>query len=150
MGRLTDLLALAKNRAQDMKLPYAGALTPAEAHEVLSLAPGAKLVDVRTRAELDWVGRVPGSVEIEWLTYPGGATNPNFVAQLRHQVDAESLVMFLCRSGGRSNAAARAASEAGYTESYNILEGFEGDRDASDQRNTVGGWRCAGLPWYQS
>jgi rhodanese-related sulfurtransferase len=150
MGRLADLLALASTRAKQMNLPYAGALTPAEAHEVLTLAPGAKLVDVRTRAELDWVGRVPHAVEIEWNTYPEGESNPHFLAQLKHQVDPESLVMFLCRSGGRSNAAARAAAQAGYSEAFNILEGFEGDRDASSQRNTVGGWRLAGLPWYQS
>ena len=150
MGRLTDLLTLAQNRARDMDLPYSGALTPAEAHEVLTLAPGAKLVDVRTRAELDWVGRVPQAVEIEWNSYPEGERNPNFIAQLKQQVDPESLVMFLCRSGGRSNSAARTAAEAGYTESYNILEGFEGDRDASNQRNPVGGWRAAGLPWFQS
>ena len=150
MGRLTDILTLAQNRAREMNLPYAGALTPSEAHEVLGLAPGAKLVDVRTRAELDWVGRVPDAVEIEWSTYPDGELNPHFVAQLKHQVDPESLVMFLCRSGGRSNSAARVAAESGYAESYNILEGFEGDRDASSQRNNVGGWRFAGLPWHQS
>ncbi|MEY3202372.1 MAG: hypothetical protein RIR70_1922 [Pseudomonadota bacterium] len=150
MGRLTDLLTLAQTRAREMNLPYSGALTPAEAHEVSQLAPGARIVDVRTRAELDWVGRVPGATEIEWNTYPEGERNPHFIAQLSHQVDREALVMFLCRSGGRSNAAAQAAAEAGYAEAYNILEGFEGDRDANDQRNTVGGWRCAGLPWYQS
>jgi len=150
MGRLTDLLMLAQTRAREMNLPYSGALTPAEAHEVSQLAPGSKIVDVRTRAELDWVGRVPGAVEIEWNTYPEGERNPHFLAQLKHQVDSEALVMFLCRSGGRSNAAARAAEEAGYAETYNILEGFEGDRDANDQRNTLGGWRCAGLPWFQS
>jgi rhodanese-related sulfurtransferase len=114
------------------------------------LAPGAKLVDVRTRAELDWVGRVPDAVEIEWNTYPEGERNPNFLVQLKHQVNSEALVMFLCRSGGRSNAAAKLAAESGYAEAYNILEGFEGDRDAHQQRNTVGGWRAAGLPWTQS
>ena len=150
MGRLTDLLTLAQTRARDMNLPYSGALTPGEAHEVLTLAPGAKLVDVRTRAELNWVGRVPNAVEIEWNSWPEGERNTNFIAHLKHQVDPEALVMFLCRSGGRSNTAARTAAEVGYTEAYNILEGFEGDRDASNQRNTVGGWRAAGLPWFQS
>lgn len=149
MGRLTDLLNLARERARGMGLPYAGALTPAEAYEVWQLAPGARLVDVRTRAEWDWVGRVPDAVEIEWLTYPEGKPNPSFAQQLQREVDAESLVMFLCRSGGRSDQAARTAAEAGYAESYNVLEGFEGDRDASGQRNHIGGWRYAGLPWQQ-
>ena len=65
MGTLSDLLSLAHERAENLGLPYQGALTPAETWQVMQLAPGAKLVDVRTRAELDWVGRVPGAVEIE-------------------------------------------------------------------------------------
>ncbi|SDG54965.1 rhodanese-like domain-containing protein [Propionivibrio dicarboxylicus] len=147
MGKLSDLLNLAQARASDRGLPYAGALTPAEAFEVLQLAPGAKLVDVRTRAEWDWVGRIPGAVEIEWNTYPGGQHNPDFLSQLKRQVDAELLVMFICRSGVRSHNAASLASEAGFTASYNVLEGFEGDIDAFGQRGKVGGWRRAGLPW---
>jgi len=149
MGRLNELLALAHMRAEQMQLPYAGALTPKEAHEVWHLAPGARLVDVRTQAEWDWVGRVPESIEIEWLHYPGSQPNPNFLAQLSHQVDKEALVMFMCRSGARSSAAASAASAAGYTNCYNVLEGFEGDKDANGHRNRVGGWRHAGLPWIQ-
>ncbi|MBN8443648.1 MAG: rhodanese-like domain-containing protein [Thauera sp.] len=149
MGTLSDLLTLAHQRASTLDLPYQGALTPAEAWQVWQLAPGAKLVDVRTRAEWDWVGRVPGAVEIEWNTYPGGQPNPGFVTQLKHQVDPEALVLFLCRSGGRSDGAARAACAAGYSNCYNVLEGFEGDRDANGQRNRIGGWRHAGLPWQQ-
>lgn len=149
MGKLNEILGLARERAERMGLPYAGALTPAEAWQVLQHAPGAKLVDVRTRAEWEWVGRVPDAVEIEWLSYPGGVPNPAFAQQLHREVDSEALVMFLCRSGGRSDKAARLAAEAGYAEAYNILEGFEGDRDANGQRNRVGGWRHAGLPWTQ-
>ncbi|MDX5364571.1 MAG: rhodanese-like domain-containing protein [Pseudazoarcus pumilus] len=149
MGKLNEILGLARERAERLGLPYAGALTPTEAWQVLQHAPGAKLVDVRTRAEWDWVGRVPDAVEIEWLSYPGNTPNPAFVQQLRREVDPEALVMFLCRSGGRSDKAARAAADAGFAEAYNILEGFEGDRDANGQRNRVGGWRHAGLPWTQ-
>lgn len=132
-----------------MNLPYQGALTPAEAYEVWKLAPGARLVDVRTRAEWDWVGRVPEAAEIEWLSYPAMQPNPNFVSQLQQQVDPESLVLFMCRSGARSDAAARAASAKGYNNCYNVLEGFEGDKDANGHRNRIGGWRHAGLPWLQ-
>lgn len=149
MGTLTDILSLARARADEMHLPYAGALTPAEAHQVWQLAPGARLVDVRTRAEWDWVGRIPEAVEIEWMAYPGNQTNPNFLAQLKHQVDPEALVLFICRSGARSSNAATVATEHGYTECYNVLEGFEGDKDANGQRNHIGGWRKAGLPWHQ-
>ncbi len=150
MGQLTDILRLAQERAQQLKLPYEGALTPSEAFEVLQLAPGSKLVDVRTRAELDWVGRIPGAVEIEWNSYPGSVPNPHFLAHLKQQVDHEALVMFICRSGARSHAAALAASADGYPDCYNVLEGFEGDKDANGQRGKIGGWRHAGLPWIQS
>ncbi|MDR2166137.1 MAG: rhodanese-like domain-containing protein [Zoogloeaceae bacterium] len=148
MGKLTDLLELARERAQGM--PFAGALTPAEAWEVWHLAPGARLVDVRTRAELDWVGRIPETVEIEWTHYPSGAQNPHFLAHLKRQVERNTLVMFICRAGHRSRFAATLAAEAGYTASYNVLEGFEGEPDAHHHRNKTGGWRFANLPWFQN
>jgi rhodanese-related sulfurtransferase len=149
MGKLTEILSLAQARGKALGRGYQGELTPQEASDLLRLAPGAKIVDVRTRAEWDWVGRVAGAVEIEWNQYPGGVRNPNFLAELKRQVDPEALVMFLCRSGVRSVAAATAATEAGYNSCYNILEGFEGDKDANGHRNTIGGWRKAGLPWIQ-
>jgi rhodanese-related sulfurtransferase len=149
MGKLTETLKLAEERGRALERPYLGELTPNEAHSVLRLAPGAKIVDVRTRAEWDWVGRVPNAIEIEWNKYPGGVHNPSFLAELKRQVDPEALVMFLCRSGARSVAAAALATEAGYNACYNILEGFEGDKDVNGQRNKIGGWRHAGLPWYQ-
>lgn len=146
---MTNGLQKARERAKQMGLPYEGALTPQEAHALLREAPGAKLVDVRTRAELDWVGRIPGAIEIEMLTYPGNRPNPDFVKQLEQQVDKDAPLMFICRSGGRSHNAALLAMQAGYSECYNVLEGFEGDKDDSGHRNTRGGWRHAGLPWTQ-
>jgi rhodanese-related sulfurtransferase len=147
---IQELLQKAADRAKQMGLPYGGALTPEEAHEVWRNAPGAKLVDVRTRAEWEYVGRIPGAVEIEILSYPGNRPNPEFVSQLETQVDKSAPVLFICRSGGRSHNAALLAKQAGYAAAYNVLEGFEGDRDPQGHRNTVGGWRAAGLPWTQS
>ena len=150
MNEIDEIFKTACARARDLGLPYGGALEPAEALAVLQQRAGAKLVDVRSRAELDFVGRVPGSVEIEWKSYPGMVPNPKFLEQLKQQVPADAVVMFLCRSGGRSHETAAAAAQAGYREAYNILEGFEGDRDPGGHRNTVGGWRAQGLPWSQS
>lgn len=147
---ISEILKAARERGKQMGLPYAGALLPREAYEIWQQAPGAKLVDVRTRAEWDYVGRIPAAVEIELLTYPGNRLNPAFLAELTQQVDKEALMMFICRSGGRSHNAALLAMQAGYTECYNVLEGFEGDKDAAGHRNTKGGWRAAGLPWAQS
>ena len=92
-----------------MALNYAGALLPAEAHELMQA--GAKLVDVRTKPELLYVGKVPGSVAVEWQTYPGSRENPEFLGELAAAVPKETPVMFLCRSGARSNAAAEAATQ---------------------------------------
>ena len=150
MDNISEILNKAAERGKKFGLPYDGALLPHEAFELMQKVPGAKLVDVRTQAEWDYVGRIPGSIQIQWQTYPGSRPNPNFLNELQAQTDKEVLVMFLCRSGARSHAAAAAAAQAGYSQSYNVLEGFEGDKDASDHRNAVGGWRVAGLPWVQS
>lgn len=150
MDDVKTILARARQRALDNKLPYAGALLPTEAYALLKNAPGATLVDVRTQAEWYWVGQVPGAVTIEWSSYPGGARNPDFLGRLQTLVPmASPAVMFLCRSGQRSHHAAAQATGAGYANCFNVLEGFEGDRDARGRRNTVGGWRAAGLPWEQ-
>ena len=149
MGKITAILDTAQQRAKEMNLPYEGALLPDEAYEIMQSAPGARMVDVRTRAELDWVGRIPNAVEVEWATYPGMKPNPNFIAQIEHQVDKEALVMFICRSGVRSHSAAILATQAGYTDCYNVLEGFEGDKNADGHRNVLNGWRACELPWEQ-
>ena len=149
MEDTSEILNEAQRRAGEMRLPYAGALLPAEAHQLMQKAAGAKLIDVRTRAEWDFVGRVPGSVLIEWQTYPGSQPNLAFLDELRAQTDKDAIVMFLCRSGARSHAAASAASQIGYANSYNILQGFEGDKDAQGHRASTGGWQFAGLPWVQ-
>jgi rhodanese-related sulfurtransferase len=147
---VNQILARAKQRAGVMKLPYAGALLPSEARALMQQIPGARLVDVRTQAEWEYVGRIPDSVLIEWNSYPSGQRNPQFLEDLQAKVaKTEAPVMFLCRSGARSHNAAVAATLAGYSNSYNVLEGFEGDKDEHGHRNTVGGWRVAGLPWIQ-
>ena len=150
MNKLEEVLSRAMQRASEKGLPYAGALPPNEAFELLKLVPEATLVDVRTQAELYWVVRVPGAVLIEWSYYPGGARNPDFLAQLEAAVPkTDAPVLFLCRSAQRSHHAAALARSAGYVNAFNVLEGYEGDRDSKGQRNTVGGWRAAGLPWEQ-
>ncbi|MEW6689744.1 MAG: rhodanese-like domain-containing protein [Pseudomonadota bacterium] len=144
---MEDIKQRARERAQSLKLPYAGALLPAEAHALMQA--GARLVDVRTRAELDYVGRVPGSEAIQWNTYPEGQRNPAFLEQLAEAVKKDEPVMFLCRSGVRSHHAAAVATQAGWQECYNVLEGFEGDKNPEQHRNSVNGWKVARLPWVQ-
>lgn len=147
MSSLNTILSEAQSMARQLSLPYEGAVTPQQAWEILQHTPAAKLVDVRSRPELDLVGRIPGAIHIEWSFYPDWKPNPDFTAQLKMQVDAESLVLFICRTGGRSNNAAVAAHAAGYNEVYNVLQGFEGDANPEKQRSKINGWKAAGLPW---
>lgn len=148
MGTLNEILSQAQQRARENSLPYAGALTPSEAQRLREAVTQAQLVDVRSRPELELVGRIPGATHIEWAFYPDMRPNPDFLAQLEHQVDREALVMFICRTGGRSHNAAATATQAGYTNCYNVLEGFEGATDAATgQRGKINGWKMAGLPW---
>ncbi len=88
---------------------------------------------------------------IEWVSYPTGTRNDNFVDQLKEAGIAggeNAPVIFLCRSGQRSIGAAEAATAAGIGPSYNVLDGFEGGLDAEGHRGAVG-WRALGLPWRQ-
>lgn len=126
---------------------YAGDV-PAELAWQWLQAGEAVLVDVRTDAEREWVGKVPGAVAVAWKQWPGMAANQNFDAELRAAVPEGKKVVLLCRSGVRSVAAAQRAASLGI-EAYNILEGFEGDVDANGQRGQLGGWRKRGLPWHQ-
>ncbi|WP_322007719.1 rhodanese-like domain-containing protein [Paraburkholderia tropica] len=152
MSTLEQLHAQADQRRVENQLPYAGALSPAEAFELLQLDPRTRLVDVRTRAELDWVGRpVIGDgqyAHVEWTRYPGGVPNTDFIAQLKSAVsDTDAPVLFLCRSAARSKLAAIEAAKTGFTHAYDLLEGFEGDKNAEGHRKSVTGWCFRGLPW---
>jgi len=108
----------------------------------------AVLIDVRTDAEREWVGFVPGAVALAWKQWPGMAMNPQFDQDLQAAVPPGGKAVMLCRSGVRSVAAARRATELGL-QAYNILEGFEGDPDDQAHRGARGGWRYHGLPWRQ-
>ena len=126
---------------------YAGDITPRLAWQWVQSGE-AVLVDVRTDAEREWVGKVPGAIAVAWKQWPGMAANQNFDEQLRAAVPEGKKVVLLCRSGVRSVAAAQRATGLGI-EAYNILEGFEGDVDANGQRGHLSGWRKRGLPWNQ-
>jgi sulfur dioxygenase len=127
---------------------YAGDLPPALAWQWVQ-AGQAVLIDVRTDAEREWVGYVPGALGLAWKQWPGMAINPLFDAGVQ-QAAAQGLpLLMLCRSGVRSIAAAQRATELG-AQAYNILEGFEGDHDPEGHRGRLGGWKHRGLPWKQN
>ncbi len=140
---------------------YAGDVSGTEAWSLLEADPRAQLVDVRTAAEWAFVG-VPDLSQlqrdvhcVEWQSFPQMALNPSFVATTVEKVrtagaDADTPLLFLCRSGARSRAAAMALTKAGFTKAYNIAGGFEGDLDPARHRGLNNGWKAEGLPWRQS
>ncbi len=126
---------------------YAGDISPQQAVEWWQRGE-AVLVDIRSDAEREWVGFVPGALAVAWKQWPGMLMNSNFDPALLAAVPPDKKVLLLCRSGVRSIAAARRATELGL-EAYNILEGFEGNANEDGQRGHKGGWRYHGLPWRQ-
>jgi len=137
-------------------MSYAGDLKPTEAWKLLTENRGAQLVDVRTRPEWMFVG-LPDLTSLgrrpvlqSWQVFPGMEIDANFTAELTDQLaDKEAPLLFICRSGGRSRAAAQAMTAAGYRRCYNVAEGFEGNPDTERHRGKTGGWKAAGLPWVQ-
>jgi len=136
---------------------YAGNVAPAAAWKILSERKDAVLIDVRTRAEWNYVGLPDLSTLakepalIEWQVFPSMQPNADFVAALSSTVaDKDTPLLFLCRSGVRSAAAAKAMSAAGYSTCLNVADGFEGPLNAEAKRGAAGGWKAAGLPWRQT
>ncbi|MFJ3058219.1 rhodanese-like domain-containing protein [Herbaspirillum sp. NPDC087042] len=146
-----DILAAAADRASAGQLPYRGAVTPQEALALIEGNAAVKLVDVRTRAERDWVGivQIPAGqhLAVQWNLYPEGKPNALFLEQLKEVANPDDILLFLCRSGVRSKHAAKLATDHGFGQCFDILEGFEGNKDAAGHRKTVEGWCKAGLPW---
>ena len=131
------------------------------AWKTLAATPRSQLVDVRTRAEWTYVG-IPDlasvgkrPVLVEWQTFPDQAVDPRFAERLAGELKALGVgpdddLYFICRSGSRSLAAAKAMAAAGYRACHNIAGGFEGPLDDERHRGSAGGWKAAGLPWQQS
>jgi rhodanese-related sulfurtransferase len=126
----------------------------------LATRPRSQLIDVRTRAEWTYVGTPAlGSIGkravlIEWQTFPDQTVDPRFVERLTGElkalgVQSDDDLFFICRSGGRSLAAAKAMAEAGYRACHNVAGGFEGPLDDDRHRGSARGWKATGLPWLQ-
>jgi len=140
---------------------YAGNVTAQEAFNELSGQDDAVLVDVRTQAEWAFVGlpdlRPIGKEPIlaEWQSFPSSGPNPEFAKSVsdllvKKGLDQSAPIYFLCRSGARSQAAAIALTQVGYTRCFNISDGFEGPLDEAGHRGSQSGWKATGLPWIQS
>ena len=135
---------------------YAGDLSPNDALNLLHDDTSARLVDVRTDAEWSYVG-VPDLstaasdlVLLSWQRFSSMQVDPDFLSQLsKIAPNLSAPLLFLCRSGVRSQSAAVAATSAGYTSAFNIAGGFEGDKNSDGHRGKINGWKALGLPWVQ-
>ena len=138
---------------------YAGDISAREAWELLARDGTAVLIDCRTQPEWAFVG-VPDlstiearAVFSEWQVFPSMQVNADFAAQLSAGAGLDSKrdqpLLFICRTGGRSKAAAVAMTQAGFGPCYNVSGGFEGPLDDNKHRGGSDGWKAASLPWTQ-
>ena len=147
-SHLIEELNAVRKVALATALPYAGGVPPKLAWALME-AGEAVIVDVRTTEERKFVGHVPGSLHVAWASGTAMTRNPRFVRELEAKTSKEATVLLLCRSGKRSDLAAEAAAKAGFTNVFNVLEGFEGEIDEQRHRGSLGGWRAHDLPWVQ-
>ena len=136
--------------------PDIAELLPRDAWALLEREPKALLVDVRTEPEWGYVG-LPDlgplgkqTVRLSWQVYPKMEVDPGFADRLAAAgATPEHHLLFLCRSGVRSLAAAKLMTGLGFPHCYNVTHGFEGPPDGARHRGTVAGWKHDGLPWVQ-
>lgn len=125
-------------------------LKPDEAFKLLTEYENALLIDVRTQAEIDWVGKPlinkQQYLHIEWLIYPGSMQNKQFM-QAFSAISKTQVLLILCRSGIRSKMATEQLLANDFKWVIDIADGFEGQRDANGHRKTLNGWCFLNLPW---
>lgn len=130
-------------------------IDPIEANTILEEEQSARLIDVRSKVEFEYVGHPLGALHLPWKEFPDWRENPNFVASVDAALGDDGntgkkrALLMLCRSGVRSLHAGGALLRSGYTRVYNIEGGFEGERDSGRHRGNINGWRFHGLPWEQ-
>lgn len=134
-------------------------IAPKQAWEMVQHEPSVVFVDVRSSMEFLFIGHPTGAVNIPWIDEPEWEINPHFVRDIRKLILGGVIcgdeshqcapVILICRSGKRSAEAGQLLIEKDFNRVYNINTGFEGERDESHHRSSLGGWRYDGLPWEQ-
>ncbi|NYT64899.1 sulfurtransferase [Alcaligenaceae bacterium] len=144
-------------------------LSPTETWDIVQKAPEKVLfIDVRTRAEASYVGMADGVDGLvpfvdhdpfwAWDSKRNAyklEPEQNFISEINRRLAGKNLnkdatIIVMCRSGTRSAVAADRLAEAGFTNVYSVVEGFEGDTSKSGPdkgKRTVNGWKNDGLPW---
>jgi rhodanese-related sulfurtransferase len=134
-------------------------ITPPQAWKLVQSENNTVIIDVRSSMEFEYVGHPVGAIHVPWQQPPNWQPEPGFVQDVCDALEAvhpganykeDIQVLALCRSGARSHSAGEALLSNGFKNVYNIIEGFEGDKNDNNHRNTLNGWRVHGLPWEQS
>ncbi len=135
---------------------------PNDAYQILQNNQNSILIDVRTNFEWETVGIVDylsfcnPALFISWQNYPDMQIDPDFLVKLESSLNEKlssiknyknsADLIFLCRTGIRSNAAAELCLKNGYSNLFNIINGFEGDSNQQGQRSLINGWKAQNLP----
>jgi rhodanese-related sulfurtransferase len=138
-------------------------LTAKEAYEKWKAEPDkVKILDVRTPEEYTFVGHPEMAWNIPFLivTHQWDVdksmyvlkSNQEFIAQVKEWAKPDDTLLVMCRSGGRSAKAVDALARAGFTNTFNIIDGMEGDtvkdpENLYDGKRMKNGWKNSGLPW---
>jgi rhodanese-related sulfurtransferase len=156
---------------------YMGDITALDSFERASTEENVYILDVRTGQEWRWVGH-PGPNGLadsngEGLAFNSGVQLEGKVINIAYRLDngtgglvenlafdtdvgmrfsTDDILLILCRTGGRANAAAQQLGELGYT-TYRIEHGFQGNENDETKPGPdtlyrdVNGWVNSKLPY---
>ena len=163
LGLAANALAAEPPQDQRKHTALGKYVTAVEAHELWKNGAGkVTIVDVRTPEEYDFVGHPAMAPNVPVQLWVGVfdaqkkamplADNPAFVELMKQRFKPGDALVVMCRSGHRSALAARKLIEAGFTNVYNMVDGFEGDKVADKAspdygKRTKDGWRNSKLAW---
>ena len=131
-------------------------ITSIECFNKLSEISNSYLIDIRTKPEWEFIG-VPDlsslnkkTIFISWHMYPEMKINSLFENQITESnIKKNDKLFLICRSGNRSSDAAEFLTSCGFTNCFNVKDGFEGEIGPNHQRSTINGWKYYKLPWKQ-
>jgi len=130
-----------------------------EAYDVWKANPDKiKIIDCRTEEEYAFVGHAPMAQNIPsklWGNWDAGKKqyampdNPDFEAQIKAKFKPDDMLAIMCRSGHRSAASVERLAKIGFTNVYNITDGFEGDVLKNEEsyfngKRIINGWKNSG------
>ena len=138
-------------------------VTASEAYAMWKADPDkVKILDCRTPQEYVYVGHAPMAYNIPSKLWTGKwneekkefslEENPDFETTAKKVFKTDDPILVMCRSGHRSAESVNRLAKAGFTNVYNIVDGFEGDKIKDEEsyyngKRMKNGWRNSDAPW---